>query len=67
MAKSLNMVEGIMEIDNSNLLARKRTRWEPLPTNWVKLNFNGVVRMEGSSVGGIVRDSKGTMLLAYSG
>ena len=55
-----------MENDNFNLLARKRTRWIALPVNWVKLNIDGAARKEGSTRGGIVRDSKGKMLLAYS-
>jgi len=33
--------------------------------NWGKLNFDGVARNEGSTGGGMVRDSEGIMLLDY--
>ena len=56
-----------MEIDNSNLMARKRTQWKPPPANWVKLNFDGAAKKEGSAGGGIIRDSKVRMMLAYTG
>ncbi len=56
-----------MDIDNINIMTRKGTRWKPLPANWVKLNFNGAVRKEESVGGGIVRDCKGRILLAYAG
>ncbi len=55
-----------MEVDNSDLLARKRTRWELSPMNWVKLNVDGAARKEGSMRGQMVKDSKGRMLLAFS-
>jgi len=35
--------------------------------NWVKLNFDGVVRKDGLVGGGMVRDNDGRMLLAYAG
>ena len=31
--KCWSLMEGIIEIDNSNLMARKRTRWKPPPAN----------------------------------
>lgn len=65
-AKCWSLEEGIMEIDNSNLLVRKRTQWKPPRENWVKLNFDDVARKEGSTDGGIVRENEGTMLLAYT-
>lgn len=51
---------------NSNLMARKRTRWKPLSPNRVKLNFDGAARKEGLVSGGRVKDSKGSMLVAYN-
>ena len=37
------------------------------PANWVKLNFDGATRKEGLAGGGMVRDNKGRMFLAYFG
>ena len=35
--------------------------------NWVKINFDGATKKEGSVRGGMVRDSKGRMMLQYFG
>lgn len=66
-ARCRNLEEGFMEVDNSKQLARIRMRWSPPKESWVKLNFDGTARREGSAVGGMVRDSSGRMLLAYVG
>ena len=56
-----------MEVDNLKQLARARTRWAPPKDSWVKLNFDGATRRDGSARGGMVRGSNGRMLLAYVG
>ena len=48
-AKNWKIEEGFMEIDNSKKLSRRRTRWQPPRENYIKLNFDGPMRMEGIS------------------
>lgn len=58
-----NLDEGFMEVGNSKQLARIRTRWSPPKESWVKLNFDGAVRREGLTGGGMVREHNGRMLM----
>lgn len=41
-------------------------KWCHPKENWVKLNFDGAMRGDGSMGGGMVRDRKGRMLFNYA-
>eukprot|EP00267_Zea_mays_P028112 XP_008657711.1 uncharacterized protein LOC103637257 [Zea mays] len=44
-------------------------KWSPPPRGWFKLNFDGSVYHDGSaraSVGGVIRDSAGRVVLAFA-
>ncbi|XP_060182849.1 uncharacterized protein LOC132612776 [Lycium barbarum] len=44
----------------------KIVRWEKPPTNMYKLNSDGSCRDEKCGAGGIIRDSNGNIMLAFS-
>ncbi|KAH0993277.1 hypothetical protein GBA52_004760 [Prunus armeniaca] len=47
-----------------NMLTKFSIKWEPPPFCWLKINFDGSVRNNMASVGFIIRDADGHLLLA---
>ncbi len=58
--------EGFNHFDNSKVLKRQKTKWEPPTSTQLKLNFDGAAKGGIGAAGGVLRDRNGDVLLVYS-
>ncbi|PKU60814.1 hypothetical protein MA16_Dca028787 [Dendrobium catenatum] len=51
---------------DANLLRESETSWHPPPLDWIKINIDAsLLDSNLASIGGVARDFKGSLLLAF--
>lgn len=65
-AERWNILLNFHNFDNSKMLTRRNTCWNTPTSPSIKLNFDGVAHKGLAIVGGLLRDKKGDVLVAYS-